>query len=217
MPSALDNAICGPQVPGTTFNGTDADDLAALNPCPLNSCCNIWGQCGIDGDYCTESVGPSGNPGTSEEGIYGCISNCGTDIVNNDDGPADGVYKRVGYYESYNWDRDCLRMRAAWSNTLDYTHMHWAFGTVGADASVYVDDTYSQWDGFMSLDVKRIISFGGWGFSTSADTYDLIRQAMSDDNRDTFVANLVAFVDETGVDGIDFDWEYPGVSFPLSY
>ncbi|OTB00924.1 glycoside hydrolase family 18 protein [Hypoxylon sp. CI-4A] len=211
MPAPLENAVCGPQVPGTTFDGTitDASDLAALNPCPLNVCCNIWGQCGIDSSFCTESEGPSGNPGTSAPDVYGCISNCGTDIVNNDEGPPDG-YKRVGYYETFNWDRQCLRMRAAWSNTLEYTHMHWAFGNIGEDFSVYVNDSYNQWDGFMSLDgVKKIVSFGGWGFSTDVGTYDILRQAMAEENRDKFVSNLVAFADETGIDGIDFDWEYP--------
>ncbi|KAL4945179.1 hypothetical protein BDV06DRAFT_219568 [Aspergillus oleicola] len=191
MPAVLPNAVCGPQAPNTTVDGdiTDAVDLAALNPCPLNACCNIWGQCGIDSTFCTESKGPTGNPGTSKTGIFGCVSNCGTDIVNNDDGPS--KYQRVGYYETFNWDRECLHMRAEWSNTLDYTHMHWAFASIGEDLSIYVNDTHNQWEGFMS-------------------TYDILRKAMDPDHRDTFVKNLVAFAKETGIDGIDMDWEYPG-------
>ena len=223
MPAVMADALCGPQVPGTVVEGsiTDASELANLNPCPLNSCCNIWGHCGIDLDFCTVSAGPTGNPGTSQPGIFGCISNCGTNITNNAEGPSDG-YKRVGYYESFNWDRDCLHMRAAWSNTLDYTHMHWAFASVGEDLSVYVEDSHSQWDGFMSLnEVKRIVSFGGWGFSTNSTTYEILRSAMGPDNRDVFVANIVAFVERTGVDGVDIDWEYPGVRYfpplPLSF
>jgi hypothetical protein len=215
MPAVLPNALCGPQVPDTTFDGPieDAQDLTSLNPCPLNSCCNIWGQCGIDSTFCTKSKGPTGNPGTSKEGIFGCVSNCGTDIVNNDEGPEE--YQRIGYYESYNWDRECLHMRAEWSNTLDYTHMHWAFASVGEDMSIYVIDTHNQWDGFMGLkDVKKIVSFGGWGFSTEQATYDVLRKAMDPEHRDLFVKNLVAFAEETGIDGIDMDWEYPGVSIP---
>lgn len=213
MPSELPGAVCGPQAPGTSFDGPvkDASNLAPLNPCPLNSCCNIYGQCGIDTNFCTESAGPTGNPGTSEANIFGCISNCGTDIVNNDEGPSDGQ-KRVGYYESFNWERECLHMRAGWSNTLEYTHMHWAFGTVDKDMSVYVNDSYSQWAGFMELeDVKKIVSFGGWGVSTGADTYNILRDAMHPDNRDLFISNMVAFAEETGIDGLDIDWEYPGV------
>jgi GH18 family chitinase len=31
-------------------------------------------------------------------------------------------------------------------------------------------------------------------------------------NRETFATNLAKFADEEGIDGIDIDWEYPGVS-----
>ncbi len=43
MPASISNAVCGPQVPGTATppSGTD---LSTLNPCPLNACCDIWGQ-----------------------------------------------------------------------------------------------------------------------------------------------------------------------------
>jgi LysM domain-containing protein len=43
MPAPVANALCGPQVPGTTTppSGTD---ISTLNPCPLNACCDVWGQ-----------------------------------------------------------------------------------------------------------------------------------------------------------------------------
>lgn len=43
MPAPLPNAVCGPQVPGTE-RPTDGTDLADLNPCPLNACCDVFGQ-----------------------------------------------------------------------------------------------------------------------------------------------------------------------------
>ncbi|RMJ23486.1 hypothetical protein PHISP_05636 [Aspergillus sp. HF37] len=43
MPAFLPNAVCGPQVPGTE-RPTDGTDLTDLNPCPLNACCNVFGQ-----------------------------------------------------------------------------------------------------------------------------------------------------------------------------
>jgi hypothetical protein len=77
---------------------------------------------------------------------------------------------------------------------------------------VYINNTYEQWDGFKSLNnAKKIVSFGGWGFSTEGSTYDILRRAMQPVNRDTFVKNMVAFAQAAGVDGIDIDWEYPGV------
>lgn len=43
FPATVPNAICGPQVPGTK-PPTDGSDISKLNPCPLNACCNVWGQ-----------------------------------------------------------------------------------------------------------------------------------------------------------------------------
>ncbi|KAL5086669.1 hypothetical protein Trisim1_008754 [Trichoderma cf. simile WF8] len=86
FPAAVSNAICGPQVPGTQ-PPADFSTITALNPCPLNACCDIFGQCGITPDFCTASQSATGAPGTSAPGTAGCISNCGIDIVNNNNGP----------------------------------------------------------------------------------------------------------------------------------
>lgn len=43
MPAVVKNAVCGPQVPGTPIPPAGTN-LSTLNPCPLNSCCDIWGQ-----------------------------------------------------------------------------------------------------------------------------------------------------------------------------
>ncbi|KAL6805035.1 glycoside hydrolase superfamily [Trichoderma sp. SZMC 28013] len=212
MPAPVSNAVCGPQKPGTVSSGPvkDASALAKLNLCPLNSCCNVWGQCGIDSLFCTKADGPTGNPGTAPPRSNGCISNCGTDIINNDKPPPSG-FQRIGYYEAFNWERSCLHMRSEMSNTQKYTHMHWAFGDVKSDMSVSVNDTYGQWDGFMGLkDVKKIVSFGGWGFSTGVASYEVLRKAMSPESRDRFISDNVSFAKEANVDGIDLDWEYPG-------
>ena len=62
MPAEITNAVCGPQVPGTKAP-TDGTALADLNQCPLNSCCDRWGQCGITAEFCTPSKSPTGAPG----------------------------------------------------------------------------------------------------------------------------------------------------------
>jgi GH18 family chitinase len=59
--------------------------------------------------------------------------------------------------------------------------------------------------------VKRIVSFGGWAYSTEPATYNIIRQAIIT-NREVFATNLAKFVMDEGLDGVDIDWEYPGVS-----
>ncbi|KAL2860831.1 uncharacterized protein BJX67DRAFT_386278 [Aspergillus lucknowensis] len=211
MPAPVANAICGPTKVGTE-RPTDGTPLADLNPCPLNACCNIWGQCGINEDFCIEERGPAGNPGTSPANTNGCVSSCGVDI-HNTDGDLVVPYGRVGYYESWNFNRKCLWLRASNANTdFTYTHIHWAFMEVDpSDWSVKLADPYNQWEDFKSLDdVRRIISFGGWGYSTEPETYDILRQAMSPPNRKTFATNVAAFVEEHKLDGVDFDWEYPG-------
>lgn len=71
MSALVSNAQCGPIVAGTK-KPTNGTALADLNLCPLNSCCDIWGQCGITPEYCTNIIGPIGNPGTApkEEWMY---------------------------------------------------------------------------------------------------------------------------------------------------
>lgn len=213
LPAEIPNAVCGPTKPNST-DPKPGQDLKDLNPCPLNACCNIFGQCGISGDFCIEKEGPTGNPGTAPKDFFGCVSSCGMDIVN--DGQAPGSYGRVGYYESWNFNRDCLHLRVANANTDGtYTIIHWSFVEINTgDWTVNVVDDYNQWEDFKALpDVKKVISFGGWGYSTEPDTYDILRQAMSPANRDTFGNNVAKFLSDEGLDGVDFDWEYPGVSF----
>jgi len=41
---------------------------------------------------------------------------------------------------------------------------------------------------------KRILSFGGWSFSTDTDTYPIFRQSVTATNRETFANNVVQFV-----------------------
>ncbi len=57
--------------------------------------------------------------------------------------------------------------------------------------------------------VKVLISVGGWtkshGFHAAAATAS---------SRATAAANLVAFMKQYGLDGVDIDWEYPGVDRP---
>jgi hypothetical protein len=214
MPAPVSNAQCGPLVSGTK-RPTNGTALADLNPCPLNSCCDIWGQCGITPEYCTNVTGATGNPGTAPKKQNGCISNCGTKIEKSNYPPADQY--RVGYYESWNFDRPCLNLRAGHMDLTDYTHVHWGFASITDDFNVTINDTYKQWDSFTNLvQVKKIVSFGGWGYSTSPSTYDKLREAMDPKNMDIFIDNIFNFIEANGLDGVDFDWEYPGVSAFIS-
>ncbi len=120
MPGVLSNAVCGPQMPGTT-RPADWDTLADLNPCPLNVCCNVWGQCGLTEDFCTEAPADSGAPGAVVPGSNGCISNCDMEIMNNESPPP--TFRVIGYWEAWNKQRPCLHMKASQLDTSYYTHI----------------------------------------------------------------------------------------------
>ena len=209
IPPPQPNAVCGPTKPGTNapkgFLAQAFTNIADLNPCPLNACCNIWGQCGITPEFCKAEKGPTGNPGTAPTGHNGCVSNCGTDVANNKDAPTD--FRSIGYYESWNWDRPCANLRASSIDTSFYTHVHWAFATISKEFDVVINDTYKQFSSFQSLNAKKIVSFGGWGYSTDPATYDVLREAMSDAHASTFASNVVTFLQKNNLDGVDFDWE----------
>ncbi|OJJ96383.1 glycoside hydrolase family 18 protein, partial [Aspergillus aculeatus ATCC 16872] len=209
-PEPITNAVCGPQVPDTNFTGTDGPaDWALLNPCPLNACCDVWGQCGTTPDYCNDTSAATGAPGTAANNSNGCISNCGTTITNWANAPA--TYASVGYFEGYNVNRTCLRMNAYTIDPAKYTHVHYGFGSIASDFSVASGPNPDQFKYFTELlGVKRVVSFGGWAFSTDPSTYMIFREGVTEENRDTLAANIADFVTDNVLDGVDFDWEYPG-------
>ncbi|KEZ43542.1 hypothetical protein SAPIO_CDS4454 [Scedosporium apiospermum] len=57
--------------------------------------------------------------------------------------------------------------------------------------------------------VKRVISFGGWTDSTSGGRSFILRGAIST-GREQFARNVVDFIIQHDLDGLDIDWEYPG-------
>ncbi|KAJ5195437.1 uncharacterized protein N7498_008875 [Penicillium cinerascens] len=224
----MDNALCGPQVnyplslnltyanlmvqkvPGTIQPDGPVSNWTNLNPCPLNACCDIWGQCGITPEFCTSSPADTGNPGTARRGTNGCISNCGTKITNNNEPVLSP--RRIGYFEAWNKQRECLNMDISkLDNNGYYSAVHWAFANITTDWKVDVSGQQEQFDGMLKLTlIDKVLSFGGWGFSTSGYTYSILRSGVKDGNRQIFAKNVVDFITKYNLDGVDFDWEYPG-------
>ncbi|OJJ03002.1 hypothetical protein ASPVEDRAFT_93638, partial [Aspergillus versicolor CBS 583.65] len=208
MPAAISNAICGPQKPGTP-HPDDMNDLINLNPCPLKTCCNVWGQCGITEEFCTEAPSDTGAPGAVIPGSNGCISSCGIDIVNNNEPPP--RFMKVGYFEAWNPDRPCLHIHLSWLFATDRLHKHFAFAGITEDFEVDLlglDDIFEE---FKAIRIgKRILSFGGWSFSTDYDSFPIFREGVTPAQRQRFADNVVQFMLDHELDGVDFDWEYPG-------
>lgn len=151
----------------------------------------------------------SGAPGTSAPGTAGCISNCGTDIVNNAAGPTS--FMKVGYWESFAVGRSCLKMSAS-QIPSGFTHIHYAFASITSEFQVDTSDTPEQFQDFINASgFKRIVSFGGWSFSTDVDSFPIFRNGVTAANRQTFAQSIVDMLNRDNLDGVDFDWEYPGV------
>ncbi|OAA73472.1 class V chitinase Chi100 [Cordyceps fumosorosea ARSEF 2679] len=207
MPAPVKNAVCGPQVKGTGRYPHDIDPTS-LNTCRLRACCNIWGQCGTTGEFCTPSKSPTGAPGTAAPGENGCISNCGTDVITGHT-PKDTY--NIAYFEAYDWDRPCLRMGADQIDASKYTHAHFSFAVLTDDLSISVADTATQFDLFRGLTgIKKIVAIGGWAFSTDPATYQIFRSAFRGEvNRSKLIDNVVKFLTDNDLDGVDWDWEYP--------
>lgn len=54
--------------------------------------------------------------------------------------------------------------------------------------------------------LKVMIACGGWGADGFSD------MALTRESRQKFVSSAVAFIEKYQLDGIDIDWEYPGIS-----
>ncbi|CAG1998794.1 unnamed protein product [Fusarium graminearum] len=218
MPSPVEGVACGPQKPGTKkpSGSFDGWDLAKLNQCPLKACCSGWGFCGTTTEFCTESPADTKAPGAFKINTNGCISNCGTDIVNNKSPPKE--FKRIGYFQAYNPGRACLTMNSSEiEQHFDYlTHVHFAFAGITADYDVNIPDTVKeQFEIFDKMDApfKKIISFGGWAESTDAETFQRYRDVVKPQYRSVFAANVVKFMSKhKSFSGVDIDWEYPGAT-----
>ncbi|RFU75458.1 killer toxin subunits alpha beta [Trichoderma arundinaceum] len=203
MPAPVKGTICGPQVAGSK-PPTNWSQIGSLNPCPLNACC------GITPDFCTPSKSSTGAPGTAAPGSNGCISNCGTSIVNSGAPPTE--FKSIGYFESFGANRSCLAMDASQLPT-SYTHIHYAFGSITKNYHMDLSASMDQFVVFAnSTGFKRILSFGGWSFSTSQDSAPIFQQGVTDANRQTFAKSVVDTINKCNLDGVDFDWEYPGAT-----
>lgn len=69
--------------------------------------------------------------------------------------------------------RECLYQDARQIDTSKYTHLHFAFGMLSADYQVSTGNALStyEFESFKRLGgVHRVLSFGGWAFSTEAIT-----------------------------------------------
>ena len=87
------------------------------------------------------------------------------------------------------------------------THVNIAFGLVGKDGLLdshqLTNIDYIHTLRAFNPSLKVVLSVGGWGaggFST---------MALTEEGRRAFAESCREYVEKTGLDGIDIDWEYP--------
>jgi GH18 family chitinase len=71
---------------------------------------------------------------------------------------------KIAYFEDYGMNRECLFQDTSQIATSQYTHVHFAFGTLTSDCKVEVGDelsTYNFGEFKRTKGVKKILCFGG--------------------------------------------------------
>ncbi|KAJ4350298.1 uncharacterized protein N0V89_008919 [Didymosphaeria variabile] len=101
-----------------------------------------------------------------------------------------------------------------------YTHIHFAFANItqGTFVPEITGETVREQFEILNQmkDAKRIMPFDRWDFGKMPGTYFILRQGVQPANRELFTKNIVAFIEEHELDGVDIDWEYLGLVEKLS-
>lgn len=117
-------------------------------------------------------------------------------------------YKIVGYVAGWksNWTADNI-------DAARLTHINYAFADiVDGKVTSYLDNDEANFEVLNSLkevnpDLKILISVGGWSRSKFFSD-----AALTSESRKIFAQSAVGFLKKYHLDGIDLDWEYPGLS-----
>ncbi|MEV8512125.1 glycosyl hydrolase family 18 protein [Dactylosporangium sp. NPDC051484] len=112
-------------------------------------------------------------------------------------------FKSIGYMPSW----------AGSANSIQYsklTHINYAFILPNANGSLQGLDNAAKLQSIVSQGhaqgVKVSISIGGWNDGNDSAFESLAANATA---RTAFVNNVVNFVNQYNLDGVDIDWEYP--------
>ncbi|KAK7732719.1 hypothetical protein SLS63_004974 [Diaporthe eres] len=203
------NEVCWSNCDAKSECGKNAQEPG--QECPLNVCCGKWGFCGMTKDFCD----PKDHGATG-----GCQSNC------EQPGPkhkADAQDRIIGYYEAWRFQTDCQGMGLDDIPVNSLTHLYFSFASITpGDYSITGmkgdDQNLPEWlfTNFTALKqknpaLKTVIAIGGWTFNDPGPTQTVFSTMVSSaETRKAFIDNLMSFLREYSLDGVDFDWEYPG-------
>lgn len=83
-----------------------------------------------------------------------------------------------------------------------------AFGTLQANGAITLPDNFESYKRLRTSTSKLILAVGG----ATAGTYVFQQVAATASTRATFAQNCLNLVKNSGLDGIDIDWEFPGTA-----
>src|ERR1043166_9265314 len=119
---------------------------------------------------------------------------------------ASAAFKVVGYEPSWQGSVSSIQFSKL-------THVNYAFLLPNSNGSLQAIDNSSKLSSLVSSahanNVKVLISVGGWNDGNDSAFVSL---AANPTYRTAFVNNIVNFINQYGLDGVDIDWEYPDTS-----
>ena len=114
----------------------------------------------------------------------------------------------VGYFPSWQGDVQDIQYQ-------NLTHIMYSFVLPNDNGSLQAldDDSIAELGDLVLLahaqDVKVGIALGGWN---EGDDSAFVELASNSETRATFVSNIIDFVVQHNLDGVDMDWEYPSTN-----
>lgn len=112
-------------------------------------------------------------------------------------------FKVVGYMPSWSGDVNAIQYSKL-------THINYAFLLPTATGGFQAIENPSKLQNLVSRahssGVKVLIAVGGWN---NGDDSGFESTAANANYRNAFVTNIMSFVNQYGLDGVDMDWEYP--------
>jgi GH18 family chitinase len=120
---------------------------------------------------------------------------------------------KISYFQGYCLSRDCFYQDLMQIDTSAYTHLHFGFAILTPEFDIEVGDKLSTYmfNRFKLVEgAKRILSFGGWAFSTKPEAYMILRNGVRPANQLTMATKIANFIKEHDLDCVNTDWEYPG-------
>lgn len=99
-------------------------------------------------------------------------------------------------------------------NTFDpgkLTHLNYTFAHIVDNKISLPESDRKYLAKFVALkekspDLKILISIGGW----TGDTKEFFLMADKAETREIFINSVLEFIEQTKIDGVDIDWEFPG-------